>query len=451
MKAYFLVCLVFLGSLGIKADFTQSPNAQTPPAEVQPGTQEEKVYTSLAEALKEPLKVKVLALHNLDSIPADIAKLENLTDLTIVRFSKSKLPSVLWTLSKLKSLRILECPIIELSPEIGKLRNLQALHLMGSQVKSLPTEIGSLKSLETLDLHANQLNSLPDSICLLGLLSDLGVSDNQLKSLPNQLEKLTLLEAIDLSGNQLELLPPEITKLQKLELLDVHHNQLKDLPIGLNKMQSLYTLHAGFNLYSKLPFDFHSFPKLKMVILDLQRVPNRQIEQLTNTSSQDLILVSTGEKFISGRINIGKVDQPNPAKRSTRVSLLNATERGSRTQDKAYQTIYRLNLFQTNDQITRPVVTRSIKPRYSNRARENYIQGKVFFHFTFQSNGKTGELQLDRSLGLGLDEQAILALLDIEFEPATKNGTPISVRSRVEFSFYILDEDISNRFRKPLT
>jgi outer membrane biosynthesis protein TonB len=42
-----------------------------------------------------------------------------------------------------------------------------------------------------------------------------------------------------------------------------------------------------------------------------------------------------------------------------------------------------------------------------------------------------------RQLPDGLTEEAIKALRQIRFRPATKNGTPVSVRMNIEFSFTI--------------
>ncbi|MDQ3634770.1 MAG: energy transducer TonB [Acidobacteriota bacterium] len=55
----------------------------------------------------------------------------------------------------------------------------------------------------------------------------------------------------------------------------------------------------------------------------------------------------------------------------------------------------------------------------------------------FSKNGKVENVLVLKSLGYGLDEKAIEASQDIKFEPAKKNGEPISVVKKVQYNFYI--------------
>lgn len=79
------------------------------------------------------------------------------------------------------------------------------------------------------------------------------------------------------------------------------------------------------------------------------------------------------------------------------------------------------------------------KPHYTDEARKAHIVGKVVLSVQFCADGTIGNIRLLRSLGYGLDEQAIVAARQIKFHPALKNEKPMTYTSRVEFSFNLID------------
>ncbi|HNG94341.1 MAG TPA: energy transducer TonB [Acidobacteriota bacterium] len=79
------------------------------------------------------------------------------------------------------------------------------------------------------------------------------------------------------------------------------------------------------------------------------------------------------------------------------------------------------------------------KPHYTDEARKAHIVGKVVLSVEFRADGTIGNIRLLRSLGYGLDEQAIVAARQIKFHPALKNEKPMTYTSRVEFSFNLID------------
>lgn len=117
--------------------------------------EQEMYYSSLEEALKEPLKVYKLRLHNLTSLPKEIGELKNLQYLNLEINSLTSLPK-----------------------EIGELKNLQVLNLHYNSLTSLPKEIGNLKDLEGLYLSIGNLTSLPREIKNLKKLQNLNLGGN---------------------------------------------------------------------------------------------------------------------------------------------------------------------------------------------------------------------------------------------------------------------------------
>ena len=53
-------------------------------------------------------------------------------------------------------------------------------------------------------------------------------------------------------------------------------------------------------------------------------------------------------------------------------------------------------------------------------------------------NGKTRDVRVVRTLGLGLDEKAIEAVLKWRFKPSSKDGRAVAVSANVEVNFRLL-------------
>ncbi|HEY7181538.1 MAG TPA: energy transducer TonB, partial [Blastocatellia bacterium] len=83
----------------------------------------------------------------------------------------------------------------------------------------------------------------------------------------------------------------------------------------------------------------------------------------------------------------------------------------------------------------RPTILYREKAKYTEEARQNKIQGVVTLQVVFHVNGSISDIKVIRGLPDGLTEKAIEAAKKIRFNPAVKNGTPVSVRGSLEFSF----------------
>jgi TonB family protein len=87
---------------------------------------------------------------------------------------------------------------------------------------------------------------------------------------------------------------------------------------------------------------------------------------------------------------------------------------------------------------SKPVrITYQQKPNYTEEARKAQINGTVRLRVTFNANGTIGGITPVGSLGYGLTEQAISAARNLRFEPALRNGVPITMSKVVEFNFNI--------------
>jgi protein TonB len=76
-------------------------------------------------------------------------------------------------------------------------------------------------------------------------------------------------------------------------------------------------------------------------------------------------------------------------------------------------------------------------PEFSEEARKAKYQGTVVLWMIVGPDGRTHEVRVQRSLGMGLDEKAIAAVRIWRFEPARKNGQPVAVQVNVEVNFQL--------------
>ena len=77
------------------------------------------------------------------------------------------------------------------------------------------------------------------------------------------------------------------------------------------------------------------------------------------------------------------------------------------------------------------------KPSYTDFARFYQISGTVILRVTFLKEGKIGSISAVTTLPFGLTERAIEAARQIRFEPATTDGSAVSVVKLVEYTFMI--------------
>lgn len=86
-----------------------------------------------------------------------------------------------------------------------------------------------------------------------------------------------------------------------------------------------------------------------------------------------------------------------------------------------------------------PVCLFCPNPQFSDEAVKLKYQGTVLLRFVVTANGRAKDIQVVRSLGLGLDQKAIAAVRTWRFKPAVgPNGKPAAVILVAEISFRLL-------------
>jgi Leucine-rich repeat (LRR) protein len=131
--------------------------------------QQQKLFTSLDEALKNPSVVFHLNLskRHMENIPESVFTLTNLQELDISDNNIEYISSGIERLKNLKTLDISNNKLKTLPAEIGNLINLEHLLLNRNRIEILPVEISELTSLKDLDLWGNRIIQLPIQISAL--------------------------------------------------------------------------------------------------------------------------------------------------------------------------------------------------------------------------------------------------------------------------------------------
>ncbi len=80
----------------------------------------------------------------------------------------------------------------------------------------------------------------------------------------------------------------------------------------------------------------------------------------------------------------------------------------------------------------------AVQPAYSEEARKAKFQGHLLLSAEIDPSGQVKNPRVMHSLGLGLDEKALEAIRQWQFEPAIKDGKPVPAYVQVEMNFRLL-------------
>jgi TonB family protein len=85
--------------------------------------------------------------------------------------------------------------------------------------------------------------------------------------------------------------------------------------------------------------------------------------------------------------------------------------------------------------VTAPTIASKVDPQYSEVARKAGIGGMVRMEAIVQKDGSVQIVRIVRGVGFGLDENAVEALRQWKFHPATQSGAPVRVALNIETNF----------------
>jgi TonB family protein len=84
---------------------------------------------------------------------------------------------------------------------------------------------------------------------------------------------------------------------------------------------------------------------------------------------------------------------------------------------------------------TPPKLINRVRPDYTEEADRADISATVEALAVFRANGEVGEIEITRWAGFGLDDAAARAIRQLKFNPATRDGLPVSVRALIRYNF----------------
>ena len=96
------------------------------------------------------------------------------------------------------------------------------------------------------------------------------------------------------------------------------------------------------------------------------------------------------------------------------------------------------NVYKIGGDVTQPKLIRKVEPEYTEEARTAKIQGTVQMLVTIREDGAATDFRVTQALGLGLDQKAIDAVRQWQFQPGTKEGVPVPVIATIQVNFRLL-------------
>lgn len=87
--------------------------------------------------------------------------------------------------------------------------------------------------------------------------------------------------------------------------------------------------------------------------------------------------------------------------------------------------------------VTSPHLIYGPEPEFSDEARKAKFSGTVVLGVIVGTDGRTHDIRVVQSLGMGLDEKAIEAIRQWRFEPSRKDGIAVAVLVDIEVNFHL--------------
>ena len=219
-----------------------------------------------------------------------------------------------------------------------------------------------------------------------------------------------------------ELLPPEkpLTPLDKckgrqegrvrlsliVDSMGRPRNVFLDRPIG-NQLDQFALLIAESDRFK--PAIFHGAP------VAVGRTVEMHLQACTERANSD-----SGQHLITLRLR----SQPEQKFEDTRGPQQEATLAQT---DAAVEKI--------GGSMTPPKALLQPEAKYTDRARQERIEGVCVIGLTVDAHGMPQEMHVIKTLEASMDQQAVLAVRNYRFRPAMKNNSPVAVTVTVEVRF----------------
>jgi TonB family protein len=87
--------------------------------------------------------------------------------------------------------------------------------------------------------------------------------------------------------------------------------------------------------------------------------------------------------------------------------------------------------------VSSPRLTKTVHVHYTSRAMREKVHGTIKLKCVVSSDGRTRNVEIVSRLDDELDDKAVAALKQWEFEPGQREGKPVAVRITVEMTFVL--------------
>jgi TonB family protein len=109
--------------------------------------------------------------------------------------------------------------------------------------------------------------------------------------------------------------------------------------------------------------------------------------------------------------------------------VLLAQDQPDKTSDVVYDRL--------GNDLTPPKATYQPEPEYPDKARKKKIQGTVMVSIVITPEGTVRDAKVMTGVDKALDQKALEAVSKWRFQPATKDGKPVALRTVVEIGFHL--------------
>lgn len=92
-------------------------------------------------------------------------------------------------------------------------------------------------------------------------------------------------------------------------------------------------------------------------------------------------------------------------------------------------------IHKTGGDVEAPKLIYKVEPEYSEAARDAKVEGQVALHIVISSEGHVTKAEVLESLHSDLDHNAVQAVLQWVFAPATRKGKTVAVAATVQVNF----------------
>ena len=188
-----------------------------------------------------------------------------------------KLPAAIANLSSLVNLTIRNCELEELPAEIAQM-NLVTLHIENTNLAHFPDEMANMKHLINIYLFNNKFTEFPEILTHIEDIYHFNMVNEQITSIPESIRNWTQLSNLIITGSQITSIPDVFDEVYQMSILDFSNNKnLSTLPPSLSTAQVPYE-GGGYTRKSirGLYLDGCAFTEIPK---EIQRADNRELSK----------------------------------------------------------------------------------------------------------------------------------------------------------------------------